>query len=320
MELIPHQFIDMESYGYWFNDKNDQQVTESTYTFRLLNMPKINQFLRVTLSSALLPACVALLMHNAQAANLYVFKDKDGNALLTNVVGKDQRPQGDLSQYSTQVKVTWYANTNVHAYHNWGGGESSVLPSYSRNRNAYDDLITNAASSYGVEQGLVKAIMHTESGFNPSARSPVGAQGLMQLMPATARRFFVNDSYDPAQNINGGVKYLNFLLKRYNNNQELAIAAYNAGEGNVDKYHGIPPFRETQDYVKRVMSRLNNLYHGGIKITDTFVNRGKELDARAVSSHPVITYTNPDGSASASYNPSGDSSVSAFDALRGSTN
>jgi soluble lytic murein transglycosylase-like protein len=204
-----------------------------------------------------------------------------------------------------------------------GGAESSVLPSYSRNRNAYDDLITTAANNYGVAQGLVKAIMHTESGFNPAARSPVGAQGLMQLMPATARRFFVNDSYDPAQNINGGVKYLNFLLKRYNNNQELAIAAYNAGEGNVDKYHGIPPFRETQDYVKRVMSRLNNLYQGGIKISDTLVNHGKELDARSISSsssRPEITYTNPDGTASASYKPSGDSSVSAFDALRGSTN
>jgi hypothetical protein len=281
-------------------------------------MPKFSQFFRI-LSSVLLPASIALLMQNTHAANLYVFKDKDGNALLTNVVGKDKRPKGDLSQYSTQVKVTWYADTNVHSYHNWGDGESSVLPSFSRNRNAYDDLITSASSNFGVEQGLVKAIMHTESGFNPSARSPVGAQGLMQLMPATARRFFVNDSYDPAQNINGGVKYLNFLMKRYNNNQELVIAAYNAGEGNVDKYHGIPPFRETQDYVRRVMSRLNNLYSNGIKITGSHEDRDKELGARSVA-RTVITYTNPDGSASASYTPSGNNSVSAFDALRNSAN
>jgi hypothetical protein len=315
----------MDTHGNECNDKHDERCKESHHNFRSLNMPKNKYFLQILISSSMITASAVLLIQSTHAANLYVFKDKDGNALLTNVVGKDKRPQGDLSQYNTQVKVTWYANTNVHAYHNWGGGESSVLPSFSKNRNAYDELISSAASSYGVEQGLVKAIMHTESGFNPFARSPVGAQGLMQLMPATARRFFVNDSFDPAQNINGGVKYLNFLLKRYNNNQELAIAAYNAGEGNVDKYHGIPPFRETQDYVKRVMSRLNNLYHDGIKITgERNFDRDKTLGARSVSSFGTsrteITYTNPDGSASATYRPSGDSSVSAFDALRSSAN
>ncbi len=274
---------------------------------------------------ALIPLLSVLTLSDVQAANLYIFKDQDGNALLTNVVGRDKKPHGALSQYSTQVKVTWYADTNVHSYRNWGNNESAVLPSYSRNRNAYDDLIANAASSFGVEQGLVKAIMHTESGFNPSARSPVGAQGLMQLMPATARRFFVTDSYDPAQNINGGVRYLNFLLKRYNNNLELAIAAYNAGEGNVDRYRGIPPFRETQDYVKRVMSRLNNLYHNGIKVTAPDNSR---MTARAMPSpaqdrsRPIITFTNADGSASASYAPTAESTAntSAFDAMRNSAN
>ncbi len=278
-------------------------------------MARFNQFSEMVLSKVLLPIAIIMLVQNAYAANLYIFKDSDGNALLTNVVGKNKRPQGDLSQYSQQVKVTWYADTNVHSYRNWGGSEASILPSYSRNRNAYDDLITSASSNFGVDQGLIKAIMHTESGFNPTARSPVGAQGLMQLMPATARRFLVNDSYDPAQNISGGVKYLNFLLKRYNNNHELAIAAYNAGEGNVDKYHGIPPFHETQDYVKRVMSRFNNLYHNSIKIT---TGNDRELAARSSSS--VITYTNPDGSASATYTPKNPYTNSAFDALNHSTN
>jgi len=270
----------------------------------------------------LLPLIGSLLITDAHAANLYIFKDQEGNALLTNVVGRDKKPQGALSQYNTQVKVTWYPDTNVHSYHNWGGSESAVLPSFSRNRNAYDDLIADAASAYGVEQGLIKAIMHTESGFNPGARSPVGAQGLMQLMPATARRFFVNDSYNPAENIKGGVRYLNFLLKRYNNNQELAIAAYNAGEGNVDRYRGIPPFRETQDYVKRVMSRLNNLYHNGIKATGTD-SKFTASDARMTSSNsrPIITFTNADGTASGTYKPSIDSAnTSAFDAMRNSAN
>ncbi|GAC1605750.1 MAG: lytic transglycosylase domain-containing protein [Aquirhabdus sp.] len=282
-------------------------------------MTHFNLFSKSALSKVLIPLGILLVVQNTYAANLYIFKDSDGNALLTNVVGKNKRPQGDLSQYSQQVKVTWYKDTNVHTYRNWGGSEASVLPSYSRNRNAYDDLINNASSNYGVDQRLVKAIMHTESGFNPMARSPVGAQGLMQLMPATARRFLVNDSYDPAQNISGGVKYLNFLLKRYNNNLEKAIAAYNAGEGNVDKYGGIPPFRETQDYVRRVMSRLNNLYQNGIKIT---TGNDRELAARSSTSRPVITYTNQDGSASATYKPASSDSYagSAFDALSHSTN
>ena len=270
----------------------------------------------------ILPLLGSYVLSDAHAANLYIFKDQDGNALLTNVVGRDKKPQGVDKQYSTLDKVKWYPDTNVHSYHNWGGSESAVLPSFSRNRNAYDDLIAGASSAYGVEQGLVKAIMHTESGFNPGARSPVGAQGLMQLMPATARRFFVSDSYDPAQNINGGVRYLNFLLKRYNNNQELAIAAYNAGEGNVDRYHGIPPFRETQDYVRRVMSRLNNLYHNGIKVNSSDSKMtANDTQISMPRSRPVITFTNPDGSASARYTPIVDSAnTSAFDAMRNSAN
>ena len=205
--------------------------------------------------------CGLLLSGLTHAGHMFVFKDDEGNVLLTNVVGKGKKPQGDqFSGYTTKVKVTYYADTNVHSYSNWGSSESSVLPSYSKNKNAYDHLIATAATTYNLDQGLLKAMMHTESGFNPSARSPVGAQGLMQLMPATARRFAVGNAWDPAQNIEGGAKYLQFLLKRFNHNWELAIAAYNAGEGNVDKYNGIPPFRETQDYVKRVMSRYRNLY------------------------------------------------------------
>ncbi len=198
----------------------------------------------------------------AQAGNLYVYKNKNGDTLLTNV-----RDDKSFGEYNTKVKVTYYPDTNVHSYRNWGGSESAVLPSYSKNKNLYDSIIAQAASTHQVDSGLIKAVMHTESGFNPNARSPVGAQGLMQLMPATARRFAVSNAYDPAQNVLGAARYLSFLLKRFNYNTELALAAYNAGEGNVDKYRGIPPFRETQDYVRRVMSRYKNLYAGNISTT-----------------------------------------------------
>ena len=188
---------------------------------------------------------------------IYQFKDTNGTTLLTN------RKKAEYNHLKV-VKATYYPYSNIHSYSNWGASEASVLPSYSRNKNAFDQLIRQAAQHHGVSEGLVKAIMHTESGFNINARSPVGAQGLMQLMPATARRFNVSNAYDPQQNIFGGVKYLSWLLKRFNGDTRLAIAAYNAGEGNVDKYGGIPPFRETQDYVRRVTSRLQNLYSSGL--------------------------------------------------------
>jgi len=117
---------------------------------------------------------------------------------------------------------------------------------------SYQAEIAAAAREFGVEEAIVRAIIHAESAFNPTALSHVGAQGLMQLMPATARRFGVSDSYDAGQNIRGGVQYLAWLLKRYNGNLTLAAAGYNAGEGAVDRHNGVPPYSETQRYVQRV--------------------------------------------------------------------
>lgn len=120
------------------------------------------------------------------------------------------------------------------------------------NTEAYAAEIRAAATQHGVDEAVVRAIIHAESSFNPNALSRVGAQGLMQLMPPTARRFGVSNSYDPAQNIRGGVQYLAWLLKRYNGDLTLAAAGYNAGEGAVDKYKGVPPYNETRRYVERV--------------------------------------------------------------------
>lgn len=207
---------------------------------------------------------------------IYQFKDDNGTTLLTN------KKKAEYNHLKV-IKATYYPDSNIHSYSNWGSSEASVLPSYSRNKNAFDQMIRQAAQQHGVSEGLIKAVMHTESGFNINARSPVGAQGLMQLMPATARRFNVSNAYDPQQNIFGGARYLSWLLKRFNGNTQLAIAAYNAGEGNIDKYGGIPPFRETQDYVRRVTSRFQNLYSSGLSSTSGSNNANTQVIAQSAN-------------------------------------
>lgn len=130
-------------------------------------------------------------------------------------------------------------------------------------RTAYDDIIREIAARYDVEYATVKAVIHTESAFNSTALSPKGAQGLMQLMPATAQQHQVQDAFAPRQNIEGGVRHLRMLMYRYGGNLPLALAAYNAGTARVDRAGGIPPISETQNYVTRVLRyRLDYLQEG----------------------------------------------------------
>jgi transglycosylase-like protein with SLT domain len=117
----------------------------------------------------------------------------------------------------------------------------------------YGDLIHAKAAKYDVDPALVAAVMEQESRFKHTARSPVGAQGLMQLMPRTGRWMGARDLYDPEQNVDAGVKYIKYLQKQFGGNLKQTVAAYNAGEGNVKRYGGVPPFRETQSYVKKVL-------------------------------------------------------------------
>lgn len=116
------------------------------------------------------------------------------------------------------------------------------------------NMISKISEKHGVDEKLVKAVIKQESGFNPAATSKAGAMGLMQLMPATAKHLGVKDAYNPVQNVEGGVKYLKSMLNKYNGNIILALAAYNAGPGAVDKYSGVPPYQETQNYVKNILA------------------------------------------------------------------
>jgi len=123
-------------------------------------------------------------------------------------------------------------------------------------RHAYDDIIAEAAAAYKLDPRMIKAVMETESAFNPTAVSPVGALGLMQLMPAVAEELGAADPLDPRQNIMAGARYLRQLLDAHRGNVRLALASYNAGPGNVAKYRAIPPFKETRNYVKKVTALL----------------------------------------------------------------
>lgn len=139
----------------------------------------------------------------------------------------------------------------------WHGSQSStrkarVAPASSDPASNFLPLIRGLSTQHGIDENLVRAIIEVESNFDPKAVSPKDCKGLMQLHPDTARRFGVKDIFDPTENIQGGIRYLQFLIDHFDDNLELAVAAYNAGENAVDKYNGVPPYPETRNYVNKV--------------------------------------------------------------------
>lgn len=249
------------------------------------------------LSPALLTTIALFTLSvSANSANISIYKDNGGRILLTNV----DAPTGNFSNFTKKVRTTYYrdsksADGNNYSADNSNTNYGSSAASNSGSRNAYDAYIRASAVRNGIDPALMKAMMHTESAFNPNARSPVGAQGLMQLMPATARRFKVNNPWNPAENIEGSAKYIAWLLRRFNNNIEHAVAGYNAGEGNVDKYGGIPPFKETRNYVQRVMSRYHSLYKNDSGLSGNNMNASNATTGGAMQ---TVSYGTSNNSAS----------------------
>ena len=208
-----------------------------------MKLPFLGAALSVCLLAAASPA----------RAQIYTWADGNGHLVLSN------RPKG-----GTEAAYVVPQSDSIR----------STRPPVDTNKSSlYDQLIRDNALLHGVRTDLVRAVVQVESGFNPMARSPKGAMGLMQLMPKTMEEFGVRNAFNPAENIRGGVAYLKQLLLRYSNNEVLALAAYNAGPGAVDK-HGqtVPPYKETQDYVEKInkMSARPVQMRGAViyKITD----------------------------------------------------
>lgn len=154
-------------------------------------------------------------------------------------------------------------------------------------------LIDNIAAEQGVERHLVHSVIRAESNYNPNAISPKGAVGIMQLIPSTARRFGVADAFDAGDNIRGGVRYLKFLLDYYQGDYVKTIAAYNAGEGAVDKYNGIPPYAETQTYVYRVARNLESARKS--EATPVLDVEPSTESVKIETTRPIETSTGSDG-------------------------
>jgi soluble lytic murein transglycosylase-like protein len=184
---------------------------------------------------------VLLLVPLSAAADIYKYEDAEGVLHFTDAP-TDRR----FKVFMRDIKKDRQLRTNFK------------LTECARNPAEFEQIINSCAVQYGVDKSLVKAVIHAESGYDPNAVSAKGASGLMQLMPNTARGLKVANTFDPADNIRGGVRYLKFLLDTFKGDVTLALAAYNAGLSRVAQYGGVPPYAETRNYVAKVLSYKNS--------------------------------------------------------------
>lgn len=185
-------------------------------------------------------AAVGWFKRAAKAGDVYAAR------MLVRYVGVEAREDPGCQPEPPPATVAGIANPSRHK---------------SANRQLVEDWVGQIAPNYSVDPDLVLAVIEAESGFNSTALSNKNAQGLMQLIPATAQRFGVKDIWNPLENIRGGTAYLRWLLRHFSGNVEWALAAYNAGERTVEQYQGVPPYRETQNYVKRILASYQKTVH-----------------------------------------------------------
>lgn len=197
--------------------------------------------MRNKLTALLCLATLVMFSKHLHAEKTYVYKESDGTVWFTNV---DPAAQDSARYKLIEVKGRKTATSSCK-----GMNESRMAE---RARNYHED-IKKYSSQFHIDSKLVMAVIRNESCFDKSAVSTAGAQGLMQLMPATAKSLGVTNAFSARQNLRGGTQYLSELVTRYENNLKLALAAYNAGPGAVAKYDGVPPYKETQKYIERVM-------------------------------------------------------------------
>src|SRR5215813_6857674 len=218
-------------------------------------------------SGCLALAIAGVFSASSASAQIYTWRDANGNLVLSNVRTKSGAP-APIKTYAVPRTETVRATRYVAADRGW----------------QYENLISEHSRLNGVRSDLVRAVMQVESAFNPNAISPKGAMGLMQLMPATMRQYGVRNAFNPAENVRAGVAYLRDLLDRYQNNEELALAAYNAGPGAVDKHgQNVPPYRETQDYV----AQINQMAGRPIQMRGSQIYKVVDI----VDGQPVVRYT-----------------------------
>lgn len=255
-----------------------------------MNKPDKSPHVKGFLALSLVGGGAVIHSQSAEAA-IYTYMDRDGTRWLTNtpkkgkgnkykLVAKYGAPQKSRPKTYYPPPVNNYAYNSAPAYNppaysapaSWGGnggisvghcgGQSHAQ--LEQKFSAHLPSVRMFARQYGVDENFVKAVMKQESCFNPGARSKAGAIGLMQLMPDTADHLGVGNAWDPHQNIEGGIKYLAQMLREFNGNKALALAAYNAGPGAVRKYNGVPPYRETRGYVSKIMAEYSRLQAGQI--------------------------------------------------------
>lgn len=200
--------------------------------------------MRPTFFSILLIACLSLLASASAQAAIYLYESPEGSKVIT-----DSKIRKKGYKLIRSYKTKTYSSSGAKA------------PYYAKPiKSKYDALIVNMALKYDLEPSFIKAVIHVESAFDPFALSRAGAMGLMQLMPATAASYQLEQNhFNPNLNIEAGVQHIKDLMERYNSDKTLILAAYNAGSGAVSKYNGVPPYEETQNYIKKVM-KLYKLY------------------------------------------------------------